>query len=52
MTKKQFEKLHPGKIIRNKKKPELSFIVSAVFPDRVVAVRTIEVREPKDWGSY
>jgi len=49
MTKKDFEKLHTGDILQHKKKPELAFIVSAVFLDRITAVRTIEIRDPKEW---
>ncbi len=49
MTKKDFEKLHTGDILRNKKIPELSCIVGAVFPGRITGVRTIEIRDPKDW---
>ena len=49
MNKKEFANLHPGRIIRNKKNTELAFIISAVFQDRVTAVRTIEIRDPKDW---
>ena len=49
MTKKDFEKLHTGEIIQHKKVPEWAFIVSGVFPDRITGVRTIEIRDPKDW---
>jgi hypothetical protein len=49
MTKKQMERLYTGDIICHKDKPELAFIVSANFGERIIAVRTIEIRDPNDW---
>ena len=53
MTKKDFERLHPGRIIRNKKDSNQAFIVGGIFQEpggvRVTAVRTIEIRDGRDW---
>ena len=49
MNKDEVVKLQPGSIIRHKKNLEWAFIVQMNFGDRVVAVRTIELKDLKDW---
>lgn len=49
MNKKDFEKLKPGMMIQNKKDNKWAFIITQVFPERIIAVRTIAIDDPKDW---
>lgn len=49
MTKKEFEQLQSGQIIQSKKDPKWTFIVHQNFSDHLIAVRTIEVRDPEEW---
>lgn len=49
MTKKEFLKLKPGDIIKSKND---TVIVSQNFGERLIGVRTIEVRNPKEWELF
>ncbi len=49
MNKDEFKALGPGDIIRRKDNIEWAFIVSQNFGNRLIAVRTIEIKDPKQW---
>lgn len=49
MTKKEVEKLRIGDIIYNKKDLKWTFIVSSTFTSHIIAVRTIQLTDLKDW---
>ena len=49
MTKNEFERLQPGQIIQSKKDNKWAFIVHQNFGERLIAVRSIEVRDPENW---
>lgn len=49
MNKNELDRLKVGTIIRNKKDKQWCFIVSQVFPDKIIAVRTIGITDHKEW---
>jgi hypothetical protein len=49
MNQKEVIALQPGDIIRRKDDLEWCFIVTQNFGERVIAVRTIELHDLKNW---
>ncbi len=48
MTKKEFESLQPGDIVRGKSS-FVSYIVTANYGNRVTAVHTADLTNPPEW---
>lgn len=49
MTKKQFDSLDAGDIIRPSGPAIKSYVVTGNYGDRVTAVRTVDVTNPNEW---
>jgi len=52
MTRKEFQDLSVGDVIRHKSQPAFAgqgYVVTATFGDRVTAVRTADVTNPDEW---
>ena len=49
MKKNEMERLKVGDVIQSNIDNRRVFVVHQTFPDHVIAVRTIEIRDPEEW---